>query len=132
MQIDVSEIKAAGVPIVAAGYGGEFGGQATADVLAGDYNPGGATTQTWYPEAFAQLASFVSLSLTTRAPPFAAEDCAPLTHPMPQRDMSMRPNSTTHNPGRTYRFLDHDTVKPVFPFGALPRSFCLDQPLASP
>ena len=69
MQIDVSEIKAAGVPIVAAGYGGEFGGQATADVLAGDYNPGGATTQTWYPEAFAQLASFVSL--TTHAPPFA-------------------------------------------------------------
>ena len=130
MQIDVSEIKAAGVPIVAAGYGGEFGGQATADVLAGDYNPGGATTQTWYPEAFAQLASFVSL--TTRAPPFAAEDCAPLTRPMPQRDMSMRPNSTTHNPGRTYRFLDHDTVKPVFPFGALPPSFCLDQPLASP
>jgi len=66
MQIDVSEIKAAGVPIVAAGYGGEFGGQATADVLAGDYNPGGATTQTWYPEAFAQLASFVSV--TARRP----------------------------------------------------------------
>ena len=39
MQIDVSEIKAAGVPIVAAGYGGEFAG-VTADVLAGDYNPG--------------------------------------------------------------------------------------------
>ena len=35
----------------------------------------------------------------------------------------MRPNSTTNNPGRTYRFLDHDIVKPVFPFGALPPSF---------
>ena len=84
MQIDVSEIKAAGVPIVAAGYGGEFGGQATADVLAGDYNPGGATTQTWYPEAFAQLASFVSLTTPRRLSP--TEDCAHLTRlarPMP-------------------------------------------------
>ena len=47
--LDLAEIKASGVPIVAAGYGGEYGGQATADVISGDYNPGGATTVTWYP-----------------------------------------------------------------------------------
>ena len=56
--LDLAEIKASGVPIIAAGYGGEYGGQATADVLAGDYNPGGATTTTWYPEAYAHAASF--------------------------------------------------------------------------
>ena len=39
--VDLAEIKAAGVPIVSAGYGGEFGGQALVDVLVGDYNPGG-------------------------------------------------------------------------------------------
>ena len=31
--LDLAEIKASGVPIIAAGYGGEYGGQATADVL---------------------------------------------------------------------------------------------------
>jgi beta-glucosidase-like glycosyl hydrolase len=89
--LDLTEIKASGVPIVGAGYGGEFGGQALADVINGDYNPGGATTTTWYPEEFIQLASF--------------------------QDMGMRPNKTTGNPGRTYRFLDTNIVKPVFPFG---------------
>ena len=89
--LDLAEIKASGVPIVAAGYGGEYGGQATADVLAGDYNPGGATSVTWYPDAFTNVSSF--------------------------HDMGMRPNSTTGNPGRTYRFLDEGKVAPVWRFG---------------
>ena len=87
--LDISEIKASGVPIIAAGYGGEFGGQATADVLDGTVNPSGATVQTWYPQKFATLSSF--------------------------RDMGMRP--TASNPGRTYKFLDESRVAPVFPFG---------------
>ena len=47
-------------------YGGEYGGQATAEVLAGEYNPGGATTLTWYPEKFGQ----------PLRPPLAACFCA--------------------------------------------------------
>ena len=89
--LDVSAIKSSGVPILAAGYGGEMGGQATADVLVGDYSPGGATTTTWYPHAFTAVASF--------------------------RDMSMRPNKTIGSPGRTYRFLDPSLVEPLWPFG---------------
>lgn len=74
--VDISEIKASGVPIVAAGYGGESGGQATADVLTGAYNPGGALTQTYYTEEYANIVSF--------------------------RDMSMRPAAANGWAGRTY------------------------------
>lgn len=74
--VDISEIKASGVPIVAAGYGGESGGQATADVLTGAYNPGGALTQTYYTEEYANIVSF--------------------------RDMGMRPAAANGWAGRTY------------------------------
>ena len=47
---------------------------------------------------------------------------------MPQRDMSMRPNSTTNNPGRTYRFLDQ-ALSPSSRLARSPR--LLNQPLAS-
>jgi beta-D-xylosidase 4 len=89
--VDISEIKASGVPIVAAGYGGEYGGQATVDVLTGAFNPGGALTLTTYPESFRHIASF--------------------------RDMAMRPSPANGHAGRTYRFLDDSVVKPLWPFG---------------
>eukprot|EP00038_Savillea_parva_P007576 m.171063 g.171063 ORF g.171063 m.171063 type:complete len:884 (-) comp13331_c0_seq1:2752-5403(-) len=89
--VDISEIKATGVPIVAAGYGGEYGGQATVDVLTGAYNPGGALTVTTYPEHYRHAVSF--------------------------RDMSMRPSSGNGHLGRTYKFLDTDKVTPVWEFG---------------
>ena len=47
--LDLTEIKASGVAIVQAGYGGEYGGQATADIFVGDYNPG---TNIWYINIF--------------------------------------------------------------------------------
>eukprot|EP00658_Telonema_sp_P-2_P002593 TRINITY_DN10976_c0_g1_i1.p1 TRINITY_DN10976_c0_g1~~TRINITY_DN10976_c0_g1_i1.p1 ORF type:complete len:580 (+),score=146.98 TRINITY_DN10976_c0_g1_i1:105-1742(+) len=87
--VDLTEIRDSKVPIVAVGYGGEFGGQATADVLAGDYNPGGATTVTWYPDQITGLVSF--------------------------REMSLRSNRS--NPGRTYRFLDENKLAPIWRFG---------------
>jgi hypothetical protein len=63
--VDVGEIKKSGVPILAAGYGGEFGGQATADVISGAVNPSGATPLTWYPQRFADLVSFRAMDMRT-------------------------------------------------------------------
>lgn len=89
--IDLSEIKATGVPIVAAGYGGEFGGQALVDVLTGVVNPAGALVTTMYPEAYAEMTSF--------------------------RDMSMAPTLPGNPAGRTFRYLDTSVVEPVWRFG---------------
>ena len=91
--VDVTEIKASGVAVVAAGYGGEFGGQATAEVLAGVYNPGGALATTVYTQGYADRTSF--------------------------HDMSMRGGTSPGNPsGRTYRFLnDPGNVLSLWPFG---------------
>jgi len=86
--VDISAIKASGVPIVSGGYGGEFGGQAIVDVLTGLYNPGGALTMTVYPEEFAHKAHYY--------------------------DMTMRPDAVTGNPGRGYRFT---TISPLWKFG---------------
>ena len=74
--------------ILIAGYPGQSGGQAIAETLFGDNNPGGKLTQTWYRQEF-------------------TEQCSML-------DMNMRPNRTTGCPGRGYRFF---TGSPVFAFG---------------
>ncbi|XP_057820324.2 probable beta-D-xylosidase 7 isoform X2 [Cryptomeria japonica] len=73
--------------IIWAGYPGEAGGQALAEIIFGDYNPGGRLPMTWYPQDFVKV---------------------------PMTDMNMRPNHQTGYPGRTYRFYRGKTV---FKFG---------------
>ncbi|KAL9237087.1 hypothetical protein vseg_011675 [Gypsophila vaccaria] len=73
--------------IIWAGYPGEAGGLALADVVFGDHNPGGRLTTTWYPQDFVQV---------------------------PMTDMRMRPNKSSGYPGRTYRFYQGNKV---FEFG---------------
>ncbi|XP_022977987.1 probable beta-D-xylosidase 6 isoform X1 [Cucurbita maxima] len=65
------------------GYPGEAGGKALAEVIFGDYNPGGRLPVTWYPE-----------SLTN----------------VPMNDMHMRADPSRGYPGRTYRFYTGDSV----------------------
>ncbi|GLJ07128.1 hypothetical protein SUGI_0059370 [Cryptomeria japonica] len=65
------------------GYPGEAGGQALAEVIFGDYNPGGRLPMTWYPQDFTKV---------------------------PMNIMNMRPNASTGYPGRTYRFYTGETV----------------------
>ncbi|ERN11975.1 probable beta-D-xylosidase 6 [Amborella trichopoda] len=69
------------------GYPGETGGEAVAEVLFGDVNPGGRLPVTWYPESFTSV---------------------------PMTDMNMRPDPSRGYPGRTYRFY---TGEVVYPFG---------------
>ncbi|KAE8010456.1 hypothetical protein FH972_006827 [Carpinus fangiana] len=59
------------------GYPSEAGGKALAEVIFGDYNPGGKLPMTWYPEAFTSI---------------------------PMNDMNMRADPSRGYPGRTYRF----------------------------
>ena len=88
--LDLSKAKAhAGVgAIMWVGYPGQSGGASIADTVFGKNNPAGKLTLTWYPQEFA---SQVKIS-----------------------DYGMRPNKTSGNPGRTYRFY---TGTPVFKFG---------------
>ncbi|KAK7825634.1 putative beta-d-xylosidase 2 [Quercus suber] len=74
--------------ILWAGYPGAEGGQATANVVFGKYNPGGRLPLTWY------QADYV--------------DKIPLT------SLQLRPDDSKGYPGRTYKFFDGPTV---FPFG---------------
>ncbi|KAK1279202.1 putative beta-D-xylosidase 5 [Acorus gramineus] len=74
--------------IVWAGYPGEQGGPAIADVLFGDYNPGGRLPITWYKANY--------------------------TDAVPMTSMQLRPNDELGYPGRTYKFFNGSTV---YPFG---------------
>ncbi|KAG2654102.1 hypothetical protein PVAP13_1NG536238 [Panicum virgatum] len=73
--------------ILWAGYPGEAGGMAIAQVLFGEHNPGGRLPVTWYPQDFTEV---------------------------PMTDMRMRADPATGYPGRTYRFYRGQTV---FDFG---------------
>ncbi|KAJ3681348.1 hypothetical protein LUZ60_015837 [Juncus effusus] len=74
--------------IIWAGYGGEAGGIAIADVIFGAYNPGGKLPMTWYPQEYVEQ---ISMAV-----------------------MGMRADSSWNYPGRTYRFYTGPTV---YPFG---------------
>ncbi|KAJ8768328.1 hypothetical protein K2173_021481 [Erythroxylum novogranatense] len=74
--------------ILWAGYPGEEGGRAIADVIFGKYNPGGRLPLTWYPASYA--------------------DSIPMT------SMKFRPIQQLGYPGRTYKFYNGTQV---FPFG---------------
>ncbi|KAJ0980541.1 hypothetical protein J5N97_008796 [Dioscorea zingiberensis] len=74
--------------ILWAGYPGEQGGRAIADIVFGRYNPGGRLPLTWY------NADYV--------------DALPMT------SMKLRPNKELGYPGRTYKFYDGPVQ---YPFG---------------
>ncbi|KAK5840289.1 hypothetical protein PVK06_009181 [Gossypium arboreum] len=63
--------------ILWAGYPGEAGGRALAEIIFGDHNPGGRLPVTWYPQSYVNV---------------------------PMTDMRMRPEPSSSYPGRTYRF----------------------------
>ncbi|KAK6938171.1 Glycoside hydrolase family 3 C-terminal domain [Dillenia turbinata] len=69
--------------ILWAGYPGEAGGTALAQIIFGDHNPGGRLPITWYPKDFIRV---------------------------PMTDMRMRPDPSSGYPGRTYRFYKGETV----------------------
>ncbi|CAK9174271.1 unnamed protein product [Ilex paraguariensis] len=73
--------------ILWAGYPGEAGGLALAQIIFGDHNPGGKLPITWYPKDFIKI---------------------------PMTDMRMRPEPSKGYPGRTYRFYKGQKV---FEFG---------------
>ncbi|GAB4828638.1 hypothetical protein Ancab_018303 [Ancistrocladus abbreviatus] len=74
--------------IIWAGYPGEQGGRAIADVVFGAYNPGGRLPVTWYPNDY--------------------------VNQIPMTSMRLRPIDQLGYPGRTHRFYTGPTV---FPFG---------------
>ncbi|KAL7200346.1 hypothetical protein ACSBR1_032301 [Camellia fascicularis] len=74
--------------IIWAGYPGQAGGAAIADVLFGTHNPGGKLTMTWYPQDYLSK--------------------------LPMTTMDMRSNPSKSYPGRTYRFYNGPVV---YPFG---------------
>ncbi|CAK7338187.1 unnamed protein product [Dovyalis caffra] len=74
--------------ILWAGYPGEEGGRAIADVVYGKYNPGGRLPITWYQ--------------------------ADYINNFPMTSMQLRPDVNQKYPGRTYKFFNGSTV---FPFG---------------
>ncbi|GAV82526.1 Glyco_hydro_3 domain-containing protein/Glyco_hydro_3_C domain-containing protein/Fn3-like domain-containing protein [Cephalotus follicularis] len=74
--------------IVWAGYPGQAGGAAVADILFGTTNPGGKLPMTWYPQDY-------------------------LTN-LPMTAMDMRSSPLKGYPGRTYRFYKGPVV---YPFG---------------
>ncbi|XP_042005919.1 probable beta-D-xylosidase 7 isoform X1 [Salvia splendens] len=73
--------------ILWAGYPGEGGGRAVAEIIFGHHNPGGRLPMTWYPQDFTKI---------------------------PMSNMRMRPDLESGYPGRTYRFYQGEKV---FEFG---------------
>ncbi|KAM0948412.1 putative xylan 1,4-beta-xylosidase [Dioscorea sansibarensis] len=74
--------------ILWAGYPGEQGGHAIADIVFGKYNPGGRLPLTWYHDDYVKK--------------------------LPMTSLQLRPNKEFGYPGRTYRFYDGPVV---YPFG---------------
>ncbi|KAG0530904.1 hypothetical protein BDA96_05G227300 [Sorghum bicolor] len=70
--------------ILWAGYPGQAGGQAIADVIFGQHNPGGRLPVTWYPQEYLEK--------------------------VPMTNMAMRANPARGYPGRTYRFYTGPTI----------------------
>ncbi|CAN1183457.1 Probable beta-D-xylosidase 6 [Linum perenne] len=83
--VDVSFVKADPriSSILWVGYPGEAGPKALAEVIFGEYNPGGRLPMTWYPESFTKAL---------------------------MNDMNMRADPSRGYPGRTYRFYNGDQV----------------------
>lgn len=65
------------------GYPGQSGGQAMAEVIFGDHNPGGKLPVSWYPEDYTKVG---------------------------MTNMQMRPDTSQNYPGRTYRFYTGETI----------------------
>ncbi|KAL9332317.1 hypothetical protein ACSQ67_001927 [Phaseolus vulgaris] len=76
------------VGILWAGYPGQAGGAAIADILFGTSSPGGKLPMTWYPQEYLRK--------------------------LPMTKMAMRASKSAGYPGRTYRFY---TGEVVYPFG---------------
>ncbi|TKY52465.1 beta-D-xylosidase 2 [Spatholobus suberectus] len=74
--------------ILWAGYPGQAGGAAIADILFGTAIPGGKLPMTWYPQGYIRN--------------------------LPMTNMAMLPSRSTGYPGRTYRFYNGPVV---YPFG---------------
>ncbi|KAL3685703.1 hypothetical protein R1sor_003725 [Riccia sorocarpa] len=69
------------------GYPGQAGGEALAQIIFGERNPGGKLPVSWYPEFYTRI---------------------------PMTEMSMRPDIHIGYPGRSYRFY---TGEPIYKFG---------------